>query len=91
MALDIYTIGGGEIIYEVLKAVSLCLNGGQGVLHGLIRIGSVSGLFIIYYMFVMRNVEYVVKKWGNTVCFASYDDVIVFVCASNYSLCTRWR
>ena len=64
MVLDIYTIGGGEIIYETLKAVSLCLNGGQGVLQGLIRIGAISGLFIIYYMFVMRDVEYIAKKWG---------------------------
>lgn len=62
MVLDIYTIGGGEIIYETLKAVSLCLNGGQGVLQGLIRIGAISGLFIIYYMFVMRDVEYIAKK-----------------------------
>lgn len=64
MALDIYTIGGGEIIYETLKAVSLCLNGGQGVLQGLIRIGGISGIFIIYYMFVVGNVEYIIKKWA---------------------------
>jgi hypothetical protein len=30
-SLDIHTIGGGEIIYEVLKAVAMCLNGGGGV------------------------------------------------------------
>ena len=64
MALDIYTIGGGEIIHETLKAVSLCLNGGQGVLQGLIRIGGISGIFVIYYMFVVGNVEYIMKKWA---------------------------
>ena len=34
------------------------------MLQGLIRIGAISGLFIIYYMFVMRDVEYIAKKWG---------------------------
>lgn len=38
---DIYTIGGGEIIYGVLNAVSLLLNGGSGTLRALITIGAV--------------------------------------------------
>ena len=61
---DINTIGGGEIIYEVLKAVSLLLNGGSGTLRALICIGTVSGLFLVYYMFVLGNIEYIAKKWG---------------------------
>lgn len=64
MAADIYTIGGGEIVYEVLKAVSLCLNGGGGVLRGLITIGCVSASVFVYYMFLAGNVEYIVKKWA---------------------------
>jgi hypothetical protein len=37
--MDLYTIGGGEIVYEVLKAVALCLNGGSGTLTAMLRIG----------------------------------------------------
>ena len=60
----IYTIGGGEIIYGVLNAVSLLLNGGSGTLRALITIGAVSGVFVIYYMFVLGNIEYIAKKWA---------------------------
>ena len=62
--VGIYTIGGGEIIYEVLNAVSLLLNGGSGTLRALITIGAVSGIFVIYYMFVLGNIEYIAKKWA---------------------------
>ena len=62
--VGIYTIGGGEIIYGVLNAVSLLLNGGSGTLRALITIGAVSGVFVIYYMFVLGNIEYIAKKWA---------------------------
>ncbi|MDO5837049.1 MAG: conjugal transfer protein TraG N-terminal domain-containing protein [Methanobacterium sp.] len=57
-------MGGGEIIYEVLNAVALLLNGGSGTLRALITIGTVSGLFLVYYMFVLGNIEYIAKKWA---------------------------
>ncbi len=38
MAVDIYTIGGGEIIYQVLSAVTLLLNGNGGIFHALVTI-----------------------------------------------------
>ncbi len=60
----IYTIGGGEIIYGVLNAVDLLLNGGSGTLRALITIGAVSGVFVIYYMLVLGNIEYIAKKWA---------------------------
>ena len=46
----IYTIGGGEIIYNIMQAVALCLNGGSGLLDALPRIGGLCGAFIAYYI-----------------------------------------
>jgi conjugal transfer mating pair stabilization protein TraG len=64
MAADIYTMGGGEIVYEVLKAVSMCLNGGGGTLKALTIIGGISGAFIVYFMMLYQNVEQVIKTWA---------------------------
>jgi hypothetical protein len=44
--MEVYTIGGGEIVYEVLKAVAMCLNGGSGTLQAMLRIGGFAGAFI---------------------------------------------
>lgn len=46
--MEIYSIGGGEIVYEVLKSVALCLNGGSGTLTTMLRIGGLCGVFIAY-------------------------------------------
>lgn len=35
--MEVYSIGGGEILYEVLKSVALCLNGGSGTLTAMLR------------------------------------------------------
>ena len=64
MVMDVYTIGGGEIVYEVLKAVALCLNGGSGALQGMLRMGGVVGVFIVYYMILYGNPMEVLKNWG---------------------------
>ena len=64
MAMDIYTIGGGEIIYEVLKSVSMCLNGGGGTVRALITIGGLSGVFMVYFMFLYGNIEQIMKTWA---------------------------
>jgi conjugal transfer mating pair stabilization protein TraG len=61
---NIYSIGGGEIIYEVLKAVALCLNGGDGVLRALLTIGGLSGAFMIYFLFLYGNIEKIMKTWA---------------------------
>lgn len=62
--MDIYTIGGGEIVYEVLKAVAMCLNGGSGTLQALLRMGGFTGAFIVYYMILYGNIEQIIKTWG---------------------------
>ncbi len=62
--MDIYTIGGGEIVYEVLKAVALCLNGGGGTLDALLRIGGMSGIFLVYYMILYGHPQEIIKSWG---------------------------
>lgn len=62
--MDIYSIGGGEIIYEVLKAVSMCLNGGAGTLDALLRLGGFSGAFIVYYMILYGHPQEILKTWG---------------------------
>jgi conjugal transfer mating pair stabilization protein TraG len=59
----IYSIGGGEIVYEVLKAVALCLNGGGGTLRALITIGGISGAFMVYFLFLYGNIEKIMKTW----------------------------
>lgn len=62
--MDIYSIGGGEIVYEVLKAVALCLNGGSGTLQAMLRIGGFAGAFIVYYMILYGSPVEVFKTWG---------------------------
>ncbi len=62
--MDIYSIGGGEIIYEVLKAVALCLNGGSGTLEAMLRIGGFAGAFIVYYMILYGSPKEIIKSWG---------------------------
>lgn len=62
--MDIYTIGSGEIVYEVLKAVAMCLNGGSGTLQALLRMGGFTGAFIVYYMILYGNIEQIIKTWG---------------------------
>lgn len=62
--MDIYSIGGGEIIYEVLKSVALCINGGSGTLTAMLRIGGICGAFIAYYMILYGNPLEVFRTWG---------------------------
>lgn len=62
--MDVYTIGGGEIVYEVLKAVAMCLNGGSGTLQALLRIGGFFGAFIVYYLILYGSPTEVFKNWG---------------------------
>jgi conjugal transfer mating pair stabilization protein TraG len=61
--MDIYTIGGGEIVYKVLQAVSLCLNGGSGVLQAMLTIGGISGIFMVYFFLLCGNIEQMLKTW----------------------------
>lgn len=62
--MDVYSIGGGEIVYEVLKAVALCLNGGSGTLQALFRIGGFCGVFMVYYMILYGNPLEILKRWA---------------------------
>ncbi|MDR2781492.1 MAG: conjugal transfer protein TraG N-terminal domain-containing protein [Holosporaceae bacterium] len=63
--MDLYTIGGGEIVYEVLKAVALCLNGGSGTLTAMLRIGGFTGAFAAKVLLTFLEIGFV-KKWeGN--------------------------
>lgn len=62
--MEVYTIGSGEIVFEVLKAVSLCLNGGSGLLQAMLTIGGFSGVFIVYYIILYGNIQEVIKSWG---------------------------
>lgn len=60
----IYTIGGGEIIYNIMQAVALCLNGGGGLLDALLRIGGLCGAFIAYYIILYGSPWEIFKSWG---------------------------
>lgn len=62
--MEVYSIGGGEILYEVLKSVALCLNGGSGTLTAMLRIGGLCGVFIAYYIILYKNPLEVVRTWG---------------------------
>lgn len=62
--MEIYSIGGGEIVYEILKAVALCLNGGSGSLTAMLRIGGFCGVFIAYYMILYSSPFEVFRAWG---------------------------
>lgn len=62
--MEIYSIGGGEIVYEVLKSVALCLNGGSGTLTAMLRIGGLCGVFIAYYIILYKNPLEVIRTWG---------------------------
>jgi hypothetical protein len=47
--MDIYSIGGGEIVYEVLSAVVRCLHGNdRSLLQASLRIGMIVGAFMLY-------------------------------------------
>lgn len=67
--MDVYSIGGGEIIYEVLKAVALYLNGGNGSLEAMLRIGGFIGAFIVYYMILYGSPKEIIRTWGIPVLF----------------------
>ncbi len=60
----VYSIGGGELIYEILNAVTMCLNENGNFIHGLIAIGGLVGAFIAYCMIIYGNFIEVVRKWG---------------------------
>lgn len=62
--MEVYSIGGGEILYEVLKSVALCLNGGSGTLAAMLRIGGLCGAFIAYYIILYKNPLEVIRTWG---------------------------
>ena len=62
--MTIYTIGGGEIIYNIMQAVALCLNGGSGLLDALLRIGGLCGTFIAYYIILYGSPWEIFKSWG---------------------------
>jgi hypothetical protein len=61
--MDIYSLGGGEIVYEVLKAVAMCLNGGGGTMRALLTVGGISGAFMIYFLFLYGNIEKILRTW----------------------------
>lgn len=64
MAADIYAIGGGELIYKVLSAVTLLLNGGGGILHALTTIGISMAAILVYFLCLSGTVEYIMKHWA---------------------------
>ena len=64
MAVDIYAIGGGEIIYQVLSAVTLLLNGNGGILHALVTIGASMAVILVYFLCLAGSVEYILKHWA---------------------------
>ena len=61
--MEIYTIGGGEVIFNILNATALCL-GGKGMMHALLTIGGFSGAFVVYYMILYGNIREIMKTWG---------------------------
>ncbi len=60
----IYTIGGGEIVFNIMQAVALCLNGGSGLLDALLRIGGLCGVFMAYYVILYGSPWEIIKSWG---------------------------
>ncbi len=60
----VYTIGGGEIVFNIMQAVALCLNGGSGLLDALLRIGGLCGAFIAYYIILYGSPWEIIKSWG---------------------------
>ena len=77
--MEVYTIGSGEIVFEVLKAVSLCLNGGSGLLQAMFTIGGFSGVFIVYYIILYGNIQEVIKGLEDLI-----DDRLSFVASDDY-------
>lgn len=88
--MEIYSLGGGEIVYEVLKGVSLCLNGGKGIMQAMFTIGGLCGVFMAYFMILYGNAIELLKKWGLPSIFAvnmlfvPYTTVWVIDTISNY-------
>ena len=60
----VYTIGGGEIVFNIMQAVALCLNGGSGLLDALLRIGGLCGVFMAYYVILYGSPWEIIKSWG---------------------------
>ena len=73
MAMDIYSIGGGEIVYEVLSAVVRCLGGSNGsLLQASLRIGMIVGAFMLYMSVITNNWAEIVKTWMAPIAFIMY-------------------
>ena len=73
MALDIYSIGGGEIVYEVLHAVVRCLHGNNGsLLQASLRIGMIVGAFMLYMSVITNNWAEIFKTWMAPIAFIMY-------------------
>ncbi len=62
--MTVYTIGGGEIVFNIMQAVALCLNGGSGLLDALLRIGGLCGAFMAYYVILYGSPWEIIKSWG---------------------------
>ena len=62
--MEIYSIGCGEIIYEILKSVALCVNGGHGVSQAIFTIGGMCGVFIVYFSILYGNAVQLLKTWA---------------------------
>ena len=73
MEMDIYSIGGGEIVYEVLSAVARCLCGNNSsLLQGSLRIGMIVGAFMLYMSVITNNWAEIVKTWMAPIAFIMY-------------------
>ena len=62
--MTVYTIGGGEIIYNIMQAVALCLNGGQGMMEALLRISGMMSAFMVIFMLAFSQFDKVLKTWA---------------------------
>ncbi len=62
--MTVYTIGGGEIIYNIMQAVALCLNGGQGMMEALLRISGMMSALMVIFMLAFSQFDKVLKTWA---------------------------